>query len=70
MYTRMQVATFVDEAVKIAQNLRTAYGPKLKDFKDALATQVRTCFCCLCYWISAELTFMRASNHPWAVHKQ
>ncbi|KAF5835536.1 SHMT-domain-containing protein [Dunaliella salina] len=34
-----QVATFVDEAVKIAQKLKTAYGPKLKDFKDALATQ-------------------------------
>lgn len=35
-HTYTQVATFVDEAVKIAQNLRTAYGPKLKDFKDAL----------------------------------
>jgi len=37
----VQVAAFVDEAVQIAQKLRTAYGPKLKDFKDALATQVR-----------------------------
>ena len=36
----MQVATFVDEAVKIAQSLKTKFGPKLKDFKDALATQV------------------------------
>jgi len=44
-----QVAIFVDEAVKIAQSLKTAYGPKLKDFKDALEKGVSCNLrCCSC----------------------
>lgn len=41
LYLCVQVANFVDEAVKIAQKYRTAFGPKLKDFKDHLSKQVR-----------------------------
>jgi glycine hydroxymethyltransferase len=32
-----QVADFVDKSVKITQALKKEYGPKLKDFKEALA---------------------------------
>lgn len=36
----------MDEAVQIAQKLRTAYGPKLKDFKDALEKGVSLVWTC------------------------
>lgn len=35
-----QVAAFVDAAVKITQGVKTKFGPKLKDFRDYLATNV------------------------------